>query len=134
MALSLPYHGKTGEARFSISGTTVPAIVTLTNWSIDASTDTDDITSLGDTNKRYVLGIPDFKVSFAGVWDAADDSLFTAAASSDGCLIRLYPTTLARGKYWAGPVFVTGISLTVDKGGAVKISGSAMAAGNITRS
>lgn len=116
------YHGRKGVVYISTSGTGAAAsAIGLTVWSIDRSTDKVDVTSFGDTNKQYVQGLPDVKGTFSGNWDDTETKLITAAASSDGCKIYLYPSADKAAAYHYGPAWVD-FSMSVDVTGAVKVT------------
>jgi hypothetical protein len=97
-------------------------------WSLDASTDTFDVTAFGDTTKVYVSGLPDAQGTYEGWYDDATAQLYTAA--SDGAARRFYLYTKAAsvaGPYWFGTAtWDFSVEAAVD--GAVPISGSWKAA------
>jgi len=128
------YHGKGGAVFLATSaGGAVGLCAGLTEWSIDSTTDTVEVTSFQDTNKSYVQGLPDLKGSFSGYWDAADDRIFDAAASTDGAKMILYPAyPLVSGQYWHGVAWVDA-SPSANVADAVKVSGTFVAAGAWTR-
>ena len=55
------------------------------------ATDKVETTSLGDANKRYVMGLKDLSGSFTAFWDRLDDVLFDCADSPT----RLLPGDLS---------------------------------------
>jgi hypothetical protein len=123
------YHGKKGVVYISTTGTgTATLVIGLTAWSIDMTTDKVDVTSFGDANKTYVIGLADCKGSFSGNWDDTEAKLYTASQSSDGCKLYLYPSADAPTKYHYGPAWVD-FSMAVDANGAVKVSGTWVANG-----
>jgi len=108
----------------SASGSTAAVeIVALTDWSLDMSTDTVEVTSLQDTNKVYVQGLPDLKGTFAGFWNAGVTTLFAGRKSSDGVNMYIYPSTSVATRYFYGKAWLS-LSITGSVGDAVKISGS----------
>lgn len=127
------YHGGKGVSYMSASGTTAAVnLGNLSKWSLQSPRSREDVTAMGDGNKRYVQSpIPDFKGNFE-VWfdDSAVSSLFTAAASADGVLLYHYPSSLCATKYFYGPAWVDITNFEVDVNGAVKMSGSWAANGN----
>ncbi len=110
------------------TGTAVP-VASLSSWSLDYSTDKEETTSFGDSNKTYVQGLPDVSVEFSGFYDDSDSTVKTAAASADGSKAYLYISTDAATKYAYGPCWVDfGVEVAVD--GAVTISGTLAANGS----
>mgnify|MGYP000753499306 FL=1 len=124
------YHGKKGVVYLSTTGTGAATnVVKLKAWSVDATTDKIDVTSFNDTNKSYVQGLPDIKGSFNGFFDDTETKLTTAAASTDGCKIYLYPSADAPTKYKCGPAWIDQ-SISVDNTGAVSITANFVANGS----
>lgn len=124
------YHGRKGKIYLSTSGSgTASNVGSLSSFSIDMTTDKVDVTSFGDTNKTYVQGLPDTKISFSGFFDDTTlANLYTSAQSSDGIKGYFYPSTDSAGLYFYGPVWLD-FSLQTAVGDAVKISGSMTANG-----
>lgn len=124
------YHGSHGLVLLSTTGTGVAATaVSLSQWSLDRSTDKVDVTAFGDPNKQYVQGLPDIKGSLAGWFDSADDALFDGADSADGVKLYLYPSSQATTIYHYGPAWLDA-SIAVDVKGAISVKGSFVAAGS----
>jgi hypothetical protein len=106
----------------STSGTgTAQPVASLTNWSLDLATDTREVTSFGDGNKTYVIGLKDLKGRFEGFWDNAETKIFAGADSADGVKMYLYPTADIPGAYFYGPAWISA-SIDVGVGDATKIS------------
>lgn len=124
------YHGRRGKVYLSTSGSgTAANIGSLSSFSVDMTTDKVDVTCFGDTNKNYVQGLPDTKISFSGFFDDTTiANLYTASQSSDGIKGYFYPSTDCSGLYFYGPVWLD-FSLQTSVSDAVKISGSMMANG-----
>lgn len=124
------YSGRKGVVYLSTSGTgNATAVIGLTSWSLDKSTDKIETTCFGDANKTYVQGLPDVKGSFAGSWDDLETKLAAAAASSDGCKLYLYPSSDKTAAYHYGPAWLD-FSMNVDVNGAVKVSANFSANGS----
>jgi hypothetical protein len=95
------YSGRKGVVYASVNGTgDAASVIGLSAWSIDRATDKIDVTGFGDTNKQYVMGLPDVKGSFSGTWDDTETKLYDAAASNDGCKLYLYPSSDKATAYW----------------------------------
>ena len=93
-------------ADFSSAGAAAAVpIASLTQWSIDFSTDKVDATAFGDTNKQYLAGLPDSSGTFSGFYDDAERSAYAAAIDNTANNARrfyLYPDTNSTTKYWFG--------------------------------
>lgn len=53
------YHGKKSQIYISTSGAGTAAYVPfIADWTLDKSTDTVEVSAMGDTNKSFVQGLP----------------------------------------------------------------------------
>lgn len=117
------YHGKGGRAYVSTSGTgAAAAIVNLESWELNMPTDKVEVTCTSDENKTYVQGFEDISGKLNFLWSDAEDTLFSAAESADGCKIYLYPASGAITKYWYGPAW---LDVSLGGGVAAAVKGSA---------
>jgi len=123
------YHGKSGVVLFSTTGTGVAgSSVSISGWTLDLSTDEVEVTAFGDPNKVYVQGLKDIKGTLSGFLDDTGLSLFTAADSTDGCKLYLYPSSNATGWYWYGPAWLDA-SVAVPVAGANTLASNFVANG-----
>jgi hypothetical protein len=124
-------HGSTGELAIDPTGTTTyVTVASLNSWTLDQARDKVDVTAFGDTNKQYVVGLPDTKGTFGGWWDetTTPDQIFTPAGSATPVGLRLTPSTIAA-TYFASGMAYLDASIDVKADGAVSISGEWVAAG-----
>lgn len=127
------YHGRSGLVYVSTTGTGAAASVgQLTDWALNMDTDSVEVTAFGDDNKTYVQGLKDVQGSLSGFWDDTVATLFTAADSTDGCKMYLYPNSSAISKYWYGPAWLS-VSVQSSVKDAVKLTGKFMANGTWAR-
>jgi hypothetical protein len=125
-------HGKMGVLCVSTTaaGPVVP-VALITEYSVDRTSDKVETTALGSTNKTYVKGLDDVKITFSGIWDSTDDTLFEAAESAEGVLMEIYPDVTnafcLKGPAWLDVSIKGGVSA------AVTIDGNASANGAWTR-
>lgn len=68
-------------------------------------------------------GLPDLKGTLSGFLDTADDSLFDAAESIDGCRIYLYPKASYPTMYHYGPAWLSA-SIDVPSSGPATVTAS----------
>ena len=123
-------HGSQGEVQMDpTGGATTVTVASLNKWSIDFDRDKEDVTCFGDTNKVYVLGLPDVQGDIEGVWDETTSPEFIRVALGDvPVLLKLIPSTLAPTYLFTGLAYLsTSIECAAD--GAVTLSGSFVAAG-----
>ena len=124
------YTGRSGVIYLSTTGSGAAInVLQLNGWTINKSTDKIEITSFGDANKTYVQGLPDVQGTISGFWNDTETKPFTAASSTDGCKIYLYPSSSKAGSYHYGPAWLD-MSMEVSVSGAVTISGSFAANGS----
>ena len=123
------YAGRDGVVYLAATGTgTATSVLGLSSWSMDFARDTIEVTEFGDTNKTYVVGLPDLTGDFDGFWNDAETKLFAGSSSADGVKMYLYPTRNAPTKYCSGVAWLD-MSIDTGVGDAVAISGSFSAAG-----
>lgn len=123
------YAGRKGVVYLSTTGTGAAVnVIKLNTWTINKTTDKIETTAFGDGNKTYVQGLPDIQGTIAGFWDDTETKPFTAAASTDGCKLYLYPSSDKTNSYHYGPAWLD-MSMEVAVSGAVTINGSFAANG-----
>ena len=124
-------HGSTGQVAIDPDGTTtyVP-VAALNSWTMDSARDKVDVTAFGDTNKQYVVGLPDTKGTFSGFWDetSTPDTIFAVAGGDVPVGLKLTPS-LVTPTYFASGLAYLDASIDVKSDGAVSISGEWVAAG-----
>lgn len=123
--------GRYGAVYMSTSGSTAAISITQAAWSVNFTTDKINVTSFRDANKVNVVGLPDASGDFSGFWEDTETTLYTASRSTDGVKLYLYPDiTNKPNSYVYGPAWVD-FKMNVTVGGAVEISGSWVANGNV---
>jgi hypothetical protein len=127
-------HGRNGQIYIALTsnGTATP-LNFQAKWSINFSTDKDEVTALGDGNKIYVAGLPDASGDFSGFYDDATVQSYTAATDGVARPFYLYPDRVnTPGQYFFGTIFPD-FKLDGDVGGALKVSASWVAASTIAK-
>jgi hypothetical protein len=100
----------------------------LNKWSMSQARTTADVTSFGDTNKTYVVGLPDIKGAIGGFYDSADRTIFDIAMGEAPVTLTLIPDTLQPTYLWSGDAYLDA-SIDVPATGPVAITGNWVAAG-----
>ena len=99
-------HGKEGIVAMKMtSGGAYVAIGNISDYTLNMATDKVETTSLGDANKRYVVGLKDLSGSFTAFWDRLTDDIFDAADSLTGCFLAFYPSS-GSAQGWEGPAWL----------------------------
>ena len=128
------YHGKNGVVYMAASGTAPSPLMCLTEFTINASGDPAEVTCMGNGNKQYVMGVPDFTVDLSGVWDDTNDNLWDLAHSScTNVAAYIYPSSCVPTKYWYGYGWASFNDISVSVDGPVTVTGSLVAAGDWTQ-
>jgi hypothetical protein len=115
----------------SVTGSGVAIPITQAAWSVNFTTDKINVTSFRDANKVNVVGLPDASGDFSGFWEDTETTLFSASRSTDGVKLYLYPDITNKPlSYVYAPAWVD-FKMNVTVGGAVEVSGSWVANGNV---
>lgn len=126
-------HGKNGQVLMDADGASpfsYVEIADLNAWTMDMSTDRQEVTAFGDTNKQRVSGLPDFSGTLGGFWNAASTpTLFNAVLAGTPVQLKLVPERTESTYFAFGLANIDG-SINVTATGAVTIAGSWDAAGN----
>lgn len=123
------YHGKKQVVYISTSAAgTAVSLPGLTRWSLDRSTDKEEVSAGGDANKAYVQGLPDLKGTISAWFEDTNDMLFDASDSADGVKLYLYPSSDAPTIYHYGPAWLDA-SIDVPSKGAISLTGNFVANG-----
>ena len=123
-------HGSTGSIKMDpTGGATTVAIASINNWTLDLERDKEDVTCFGDTNKVYVLGLPNVEGDIGGVWDELSSPDFLRIAMGVvPVMLELIPSTVTPTHMFKGLAYLSaGLECPAD--GAVTITGSFVAAG-----
>jgi hypothetical protein len=133
MAVDSRLHGKNGQIQADpAGGSTLVILGDLNGWSLDMGTDRKDVTAFGDTNKRKVMGLPDFTGGLKGWWNAIASSsplYFAMVLAGLPITLRLVPNKLDPTTYFQGLANVDG-GVDVSSDGAISTKGKWDAAGN----
>jgi hypothetical protein len=124
-----PYHAK--DAIVYLAGTSsdeASELLGCSEWTLDMSTDTVEVTAFGDTNKTYVQGLPDVSGSLTVFWRDDENKLFTAQAQSSPVKCYLYFSRNATTRYAYGKAWLS-TSLNSAVSGAVSLSANFVAGG-----
>jgi hypothetical protein len=100
----------------------------LNKWSMSQARDKADVTSFGDTNKTYVVGLPDIKGAIGGFYDSADRTIFDIAMGEAPVSLTLIPDSLQPTYLWKGDAYLDA-SIEVPATGPVTVTGNWVAAG-----
>ncbi len=111
--------GKGGSVK--VGANTVAGI---SNWSLDPTMNTAEITALGDSAKSHIATIYEWSGSLEGSYRAHDDTngqiaLQTAFLAGTPVTLNLYVDST---HYYSGSAIITGMPVKVDVGDKVGIS------------
>lgn len=99
-------HGRNGIVYVGLASTTAAAspVALLSTWSINFATEKAEVTAMGDSNKKYVAGLPDASGEFGGFYDDATVQTYTAAIDGQPRNFYLYPSRLTATQYFFGKI------------------------------
>ena len=123
-------HGSKGQIKMDpTGGATTVVVADLNAWTLNQARDTVDVTAFQDTNKQYVVGLPDVKGTYGGWWNSASSPpLFDAAAADIPVMLELVPSTIDPTFLFKGLAYLDA-AINVSATGAVSISGNFVGAG-----
>jgi hypothetical protein len=126
--------GRRGRIYLGIASDTASAepLPFFASWSMNFNTEKIDVTSMGDTTKVYVAGLPDASGDFKGFYDDATNQTYLAAVDGLPRKFYLYPNTATATQYWFGTI-LPDFSVNGDVGKAVEVSASWNAATPVTK-
>jgi|SRR5690242_8399410 len=129
------HHGRNGRVYMgATNGAVATPLPFQASWSINQTTDKQDVTAFGDGNKIYVAGLPDSSGDFSGFLDDATSQTFVAAIDGLSRNFYLYPdvSLFPNNWYWFGQILVDA-SADGAVGGPVNFKASWNAASLVTR-
>ena len=113
--------GKDGLIKVGAGSNTVAE---TSNWSLDISTDTIDVTAHGDEWREFIAGLRSWSGSIEASWDMTDTNgqkalqdLMTGTPAV--IAVELYANA---SNYYSGDIWVTGISVGTPVEGKVSVS------------
>lgn len=125
--------GRRGVIYFDVAGGgSASALPFVAKWSLNENTDKTDVTSMGDSNKVYVSGLPDASGDWSGWYDDASAQSYTAATDGVARNFYLYPSSGKTTQYWFGTILAD-FSMQSDVSGAVQMSCKWNAASSIQK-
>ena len=103
----------------------------VSEWQLNRAKDRVETTSLGDQNKRFVMGLRDTSGTVTSFWDRLEDVLFDASDTDAGCFMAIWPSNTSEQSF-EGPVHLDA-SIKGGVTSAIVIDSSFVANGNWTR-
>lgn len=89
-----PRGGRNARVKVDITSGATGAATTISSknkWTLDQKVDTFEVTAFEDTNKSYVVGLPDAQGSIEGFWDSADNNIYNLIGASVARALYIYP-------------------------------------------
>lgn len=128
--------GVDGVVKVAAAGGSVVDVLHVSSFTLEETTETIDVTSMGDSSREILSTFKAFTGSIDGYWDPADTNLGHGASAPTvqaGTSIdfELYPAGTS-GIYYSGSAIVTSISRTASFDGAVEYSISFDGQGDLT--
>ena len=127
--MSVPYHAKDAIVYIAPDGSTdASELLGASEWTLDMTTDTVEVTAFGDQNKQYVQGLPDISGTLSGFVKEDEDKWFQAQRSTQPVKVYLYWSRQMPSKYAYGTAWIS-ISLSNTVTSANEIAANFVAGG-----
>ena len=106
--MSVPYHAKDAIVYIAPDGSTEASeLLGASEWTLDMTTDTVEVTAFGDQNKQYVQGLPDISGTLSGFVKEDEDKWFKAQKSTQPVKVYLYWSRQMPSKYAYGTAWIS---------------------------
>lgn len=117
-------HGRTAVLHFATAGSSASAIRMSSGFNdagFDRSVETAEITTFGDSDKRYLAGLRDTKLSWKGNFSSTHEKKLTALLgnSTGGYVIYSPESTTAGRRKFKGSVIIDSLKLSASVGDKV---------------
>lgn len=120
-------YGKVSYDPTGAGGATLVVIVSLNAWTLDASTEMEDVSCYGDANRVYLPGLRDTQGTLGGFFNADELTLWEATVAPSPGFLELMPNDTDTAAKWSGKAYMdASIDCTMS---APKVSGKYYAAG-----
>ena len=99
-------HGRNAQVYLGVTnGAAASPCAFQASWSINMTTDKQDVTAFGDGNKTYVAGLPDASGDFSGFMDQSTSQTYIAATDGLPRNFYLYSDAVNDPNvYWFGTI------------------------------
>lgn len=127
-------HGKGSFLSLAITGSTVNLSSGLDDVTFTRNADTAEITTYGDNDRSYLVGLRDATANFSGHWSSTHETFLNARLGSTTALtMKFGPGGNASGarQYQAG-VILTSLEVGAPVGDKVSLSGTIQVSGAVT--
>ena len=117
------------------SGSLTDISTYVNNVDFPETADVAETTTLGSSNKSYIVGLKDATISLSGLWDATADAIFGAVVGQSATLSFEYsPEGTASGKVnYTREAIMTNYSIGSPVGDVVGYSADLQVSGAVTR-
>jgi hypothetical protein len=129
-------HGKNSVFKLDNSGGSLTDISTyVNNVDFPETADVAETSTLGSSNKSFVVGLKDATIGLAGLWDATADAIFGAVVGQTATLSFEYsPEGTSSGKVkYTGEAILTNYAISSPVGDVVGYSADLQVSGAVTR-
>jgi hypothetical protein len=99
--------GRYGKVSWDQAGGSAPVeIISLNAWTLDETTEMEDVSCYGDSSKVYVPGLKDMKGTVGGFWNSSELALWKAASAGSPGTLSLMPNNQEAGFKWEGLAYL----------------------------
>ena len=108
------------------------AVAEIKSYSVEETSDTVEVTSMGDSFRDYLPTLTSFSGSIDVFWDEEDTAQIALQVGTE-VTIKFYPEGTDTGdKYYQGTAIVTGLSISASFDGMVEASVSIQGKSDLT--
>lgn len=129
-------HGKDSVFKLDNGSGSLTDISTyVNNVDFPETADVSETSTLGSSNKSYVVGLKDATISLTGIWDATADAIFGAVVGQSATLSFEYsPAGTGSGSIkYTGEAIMTNYAISSPVGETVGFSSDLQVSGAVTR-
>ena len=129
-------HGKDSKFKLDNASASLSDISSyVNNVDFPETADISETSTLGSSNKTYIVGLKDATIGLTGLWDATADAIFGAVVGQSATLSFEYsPEGTSSGKIkYTGECILTNYSISSPVGEVVGYSADLQVSGAVTR-
>lgn len=101
--------GRTGKVLYDptgAGGATLVELASINAFTLDASTEMEDVSCYGNLNRVYLPGLRDTQGTFSGFFNADDLTLWEATVATTAGLLELRPNSTDTAAKWSGKAWL----------------------------
>jgi hypothetical protein len=101
--------GRTGKVSYDptgAGGATLVELASINAWTLDASTEMEDVSCFGDANRVYLPGLRDAQGTLGGFFNSTDLTLWEATVAPSPGMLQLMSNETDAAATWSGKAYL----------------------------